>query len=190
MATVLTTEQREHLHRRLDEILDRLPAELKDLEEAEQQIEEGLRRLGEATMQAWAESTAPVAGNDHCLEPADWAEKAFLDYGPLFDALRGRRWVLEPHVLNVRDGKARANLFRVPDGYVIPLVMAAGSQPVTIDMPAAVFPGDPANMRVLVMHLGSTAGTPVPPRVESGRWSLDVPTVRGCALVKIETGPR
>lgn len=141
-------------------------------------------------MQAWAESTAPVAGNDHCLEPADWAEKAFLDYGPLFDALRGRRWVLEPHVLNVRDGKARANLFRVPDGYVIPLVMAAGSQPVTIDMPAAVFPGDPANMRVLVMHPGSTAGTPVPPRVESGRWSLDVPTVRGCALVKIETGPR
>lgn len=89
----------------------------------------------------------------------------------------------------MRDGKVRANIFRVPDGYVIPVVMAAGSQPVTIDMPSAALPGDPANMRVLVMHPESTAGTPAQPRVESGRWSLDVPTVRGCALVKIETPP-
>ncbi|MGQ9823322.1 MAG: hypothetical protein ACUVQK_15830 [Thermogutta sp.] len=139
-------------------------------------------------MGAWP--TAPLAGNDHCLGPADWAEKAFLDYGPLFDALRGRRWVLEPHALSVRDGKARANIFRVPDGDVIAVVMAEGSQPVTIDMPSAAVPGDAANVRVLVMHPGSTVGTPLQPRVESGRWSLDVPTVRGCALVKIETGPR
>jgi len=65
---VLTAEQREQLHRRLDEILDRLPPELKDLEQAEERIEQGLRGLGEASMQAWAESADKGSSPPPCPE--------------------------------------------------------------------------------------------------------------------------
>ena len=56
MAIVLTTERREQLHRQFDEVLSQLPSNLEELQDAEQQIEDGLRRLAEASMQAWAES--------------------------------------------------------------------------------------------------------------------------------------
>lgn len=56
MASKLTAKQREQLHRRLDELLDRLSPRLANLEEAEEQIKEGLRSLRQAAMEAWAES--------------------------------------------------------------------------------------------------------------------------------------
>ena len=68
MASVLTAEQREQLHRRFDRILDQLPSELKDLGEAEEQIGEGLRSLGEASMQAWAESANTASPPPRCPE--------------------------------------------------------------------------------------------------------------------------
>lgn len=68
MPIVLAAEQREQMHRGLAEILDRLPSELKDLEEAERQIQQGLRRLGEASMQAWAESADK--GSPHQRAPS------------------------------------------------------------------------------------------------------------------------
>ena len=68
MASVLTAEQREQLHRRFDRILDQLPSELKDLGEAEEQIGEGLRSLGEASMQASAESASTASPPPRCPE--------------------------------------------------------------------------------------------------------------------------
>jgi hypothetical protein len=66
MAIVLSAERREQLHQRLDEMLDQLPAELENLEEAEEQIEEGLRRVGEASMQAWADSASTAGRPPQC----------------------------------------------------------------------------------------------------------------------------
>lgn len=56
MGKVLTPEQRAELHRQLDEMLDRLPRELKDADKAEQEIFEGIRRLREASLEALKKS--------------------------------------------------------------------------------------------------------------------------------------
>ncbi|GAB6166372.1 hypothetical protein JCM19992_23720 [Thermostilla marina] len=66
MAIVVDAANREQLHRYLDVMLDRLPSKLRDLEEAEKQIEEGLRELGEATMQAWADSAETSEAPPEC----------------------------------------------------------------------------------------------------------------------------
>ena len=35
--------------------------------------------------------SAPFPGADHTIAPDPWAEKCFLDYGPLLAAIRGRK---------------------------------------------------------------------------------------------------
>ncbi|MFA5817296.1 MAG: alpha-L-fucosidase [Bacteroidales bacterium] len=44
-----------------------------------------------------------------------------LNTTALMAAMRGKKWVLEPHCLDVDNGAAKANLFEVPGGYVIPV---------------------------------------------------------------------
>lgn len=61
MAKVLTAEQREQLHRRLDEMLNRLPPNLRNFEDAEQVIAEGLRGIGNASLQVWTDSSGKDA---------------------------------------------------------------------------------------------------------------------------------
>lgn len=68
MAIVLTAERREQLHRQLDEMLDQLPPKLEALEAAEHQVEAGLRRLGEASMQTWADSASTAGPPPKCPE--------------------------------------------------------------------------------------------------------------------------
>ena len=58
--------------------------------------------------------TAPVPGNDHTVLPDAKLDQLFFDYGPLLDALRGKRWVLLPHVVRVEGDKAMANVFESP----------------------------------------------------------------------------
>ena len=72
MTSILTTGQREQLHRQLDELLDSLPAKLDDLGQAEQELQAGLRRLGAASLQHWADSAStasPVPACSDCGQP-------------------------------------------------------------------------------------------------------------------------
>lgn len=71
MATgmVLRAAKPEQLDWRGDEILDRFPPELKDLEESEEQIKPGLRRLDKASIRALADSAdkgAPPPAEAEC----------------------------------------------------------------------------------------------------------------------------
>jgi len=50
--------------------------------------------------------TVPMVGGDHTILPDPWADQYFLDYGPLFAAIRGKKWELEPHVIAVADHAA------------------------------------------------------------------------------------
>ena len=79
--------------------------------------------------------TAPYPGNNHCIKPGNArAEKYYLDYGPLLDAMRGKKWVLLPHVIEVADQKARANLFSVPGGYVMPVIFGGKEKSVEVTL--------------------------------------------------------
>jgi len=129
--------------------------------------------------------TAPVPGNDHTILPEPWVEKHYLDYGPLLDALRGKQWVLQPHVIEVQDQQAKANLFTVPGGYVIPVTFGGEAPRVRVllrDLPK--LPGQDA-FRAEAIHPGAEQRMPVAIADEGGRLTIDVPLHRGCAMVTL-----
>jgi hypothetical protein len=70
--------------------------------------------------------TAPFPGNDHTIGPDPEVEKRYLEYGAMFNHLRGRTWVLIPNVVEVRDDAALCNLFTVGKKVVVPVVMGKG----------------------------------------------------------------
>lgn len=67
---------------------------------------------------------APHPGNSHpiSLLPDPYVDSLYLAYGPLMNVMKDREWILKPHVINVKNKVAKANLFAVPKGYAIPVV--------------------------------------------------------------------
>lgn len=129
----------------------------------------------------------PFPKANHNTLPNAELESWFLDYGPMLNAIRGKRWVLLPHVLKVESGNALANIFEVDDGYVIPIVFGGVSLSARItlknlpmgDLNAleAIYPGN--NNWVRLMDVDS-----------QGSFSFDVPLHRGCAMVRLTKSPR
>jgi hypothetical protein len=126
--------------------------------------------------------TAPVAGNDHTIRPDSLADKFYTDYAPLMDAMRGRKWVLQPHCIEVKGNDAKVNLFEIPDGFVIPVCFAEkGKKIVEISVrnvkelknvkAEAIYPG------------GKTVSVPV--RYKNETLVLKVPVERGTAMVRL-----
>lgn len=128
--------------------------------------------------------TAPMPGNDHTILPAEDTDRYFLDYGPLLDALRGKRWVLRPHVIAVTGSKAKANLFEVPGGYVVPVTFGEGERATVVLRGLPRLDGQ-EGFRVEVIHPGQTEWKALKAADDGETLSLDVPLVRGCAIVKL-----
>jgi hypothetical protein len=126
---------------------------------------------------------APYPINDHSLTPNAEADKQYLDYGPLLDLMRGKKWVLAPHAVEVAGGGAQANIFQVPGGYVVPVTFGG-------DTPEAVLTirGIKADISTAdVFHPGSASGSPLRFARAGTRLSLTVPLQRGCAMVRLRT---
>ena len=66
----------------------------------------------------------PFPGNNHSIQPNPDVDKWYLEYGPLMIAMKRRKWILEPHVIWVKDDVAKANIFSIPKGLFIPVVYA------------------------------------------------------------------
>ncbi len=126
---------------------------------------------------------APFPGNDHSLLPSAWVDRQYLDYGLLLRLLKGRRWVLEPHCVEVVDERAKVNLFEVPGGWVVPVTFGPKEGTVTVilrNVPGikggldaeAAFPGTEKTENVAL----TTAGDEI---------RMTVGTRRGCAVVRI-----
>ncbi len=127
--------------------------------------------------------TAPVPGNDHTIMPSPEVDRWYFDYGPLFTALRGKKWVLVPHAVTVAGEVAKANLFAVPGGHVVTVTFGGAETGAKVSLRLPVAPGPEPHAEVL--HPGSDAVLPIKClRTESG-WLLDVPLQRGCAVVRI-----
>jgi hypothetical protein len=126
----------------------------------------------------------PFPGNDHSIGPDEWADRQYLDYGPLMRTMKGREWVLTENPVTVDDGTAKANLFKVPDGYIVPVVF--GEKDTAKIKVAVAFAGN--YLKVTVQHPGErTASTIDNAKVIDGKLLLTVPLVRGCAMIKIHT---
>jgi len=110
-------------------------------------------------------------------------DKLYSDYGPLLEVMRGKKWVLAPHVIHVEDGRAKANIFQVSDGYVIPVVFGGESKSVKViicnlegvsdkSVLKAIYPGDEEWTPLKIIKAGSSL-------------ILEVPLQRSCAMVRI-----
>ncbi len=123
---------------------------------------------------------APFPGNDHSIQPDDpGVVTLFMDYGKLFNRMKERRWVLEPHAVSVDDGAAKANIFDTPQGYVIPIVY--GNQPqVRVRVPEWVAPNGKGVCQVV--YPGKD-----PVEMQYSRMGqqlvFDVPLERECAMI-------
>jgi hypothetical protein len=75
---------------------------------------------------------APFPGNDHSILPGKWVNQQYLDYGPLMKLMNNAKWVLKPHVISVKNRRAKANIFKVPQGYVVPVVYGGNASTVQV----------------------------------------------------------
>ncbi len=130
---------------------------------------------------------APFPQNDHCILPSAEGEKTYMDYGPMFTAMRGRKWCLLPGVLQIDQGAAKANLFKVADGYVIPVTLggSAASSNLTLRSIPEIDAGK--KVKCEIIHPGDTEWTECAFRQKDSAITLKIPLNRGCAMVRVMT---
>ena len=124
--------------------------------------------------------TAPYPWNNHCINPEPSANQEFLDYGPLLDAMRGKKWVLAPHAVEVVGDMAKANLFQVSGGYAMSITF--GGKAEFADIVVRNISGLAA-AQCTVLHPDHEAAAPLTGTFKNGTLTLHVPLQRGCAMV-------
>jgi hypothetical protein len=125
----------------------------------------------------------PFPANDHSIQPDPAVDAAYLDYGPLLAALRGKKWVLAPHCIEVDGDRAKANLFEVPGGWVAPVVFGPKDGQVKVLLRNVVGIGD--KLKIEALHPGTERPCPLAAVVKEGVLALRVPLKRGCAMVRL-----
>lgn len=128
--------------------------------------------------------TVPYPWNNHCINPDKTAEQFYLDYGPLLDAMRGKKWVLEPHCVESITPGVQVNLFEVPGGFALPVTFGGSNEAATVRVRHLK---GLARMKCEALCPGSETSTPVRAIMEDGALRLTVPLKRGCAMVKLVT---
>jgi hypothetical protein len=127
---------------------------------------------------------APFPQSDHAVMPSPTADRLYLDYGPMFEAMRGRKWVLLPHAVSVEGGSAKVNLFQVPGGYLIPVMLGGSSVNSTVTVRGlSEFSGKQIHCEVI--HPGETDWKAGEFSKQDNAITLKVPLHRGCALVRL-----
>ena len=87
----------------------------------------------------------PFNRNDHAITRyvAEQGNdtSTFVAFGPLFRAIRGRRWVYTAHAVQVTEGSAAANVFQTPEGLVLCVCLATPGGKLTVSVRGAVAEG-------------------------------------------------
>jgi hypothetical protein len=131
--------------------------------------------------------TAPYPLNNHCIQPSPERDQWYLDYGPLFNLLRGKNWVLEPYCVEVVGDAAKANLFQVTDGWVAPIVFGGTNTMVTLKIRNV--PGLKRNADCEILHPGSNVAVSARVSWTDDGLEVQVPLKRGCAMATL-SAPR
>jgi hypothetical protein len=124
----------------------------------------------------------PYPGNDHSIHPDPEVDQFYLDYGPLMKWMQNRQWVLVPHVISVENNLAKANIFKIPGGYSIPVVYGEGGQ-------VRVKIADVEGLNEQTTSVAYYPGKEIPVELKASKtgnaWYVDVPLERGCAMIKL-----
>lgn len=132
---------------------------------------------------AWP--TCPMPGADHSQGPDPVKEALVADYGPMFDALRGRRWALHARPIAC-DGPAEAavNLFVIPGGYLAVVTGAGDAKEVKVRLPSLPLPEGVDALKAWSIVPGDEWESVAAQR--QGRdWSLALPITRGCGVARL-----
>lgn len=129
--------------------------------------------------------TAPLPGNDHTIRPDPFTDPYYLDYGPLFDALRGRRWVTATHAIEVEGAVAKANVFAIAGGYAAPVTFGGTATSARVRLRNLTWPGPWSAASIDVLVPGRTAPVQVAVTRRGDTLAVDVPLVRGCGLLRL-----
>jgi hypothetical protein len=131
---------------------------------------------------------APFPGNDHSLAPSEFADRIASDYGPLFQLLHCKKWVLLPDLVSLNDAAAKWNLFETKQGLLLVIVFAENPA-LRIRLRDVQRIGLGASSSCQILHPGDCQ----PPQpVTVGRVNNDleisVPLNRGCAALLFTRG--
>ena len=126
--------------------------------------------------------SVPFPKADHNTRPNASLEEWFLNYGSLYNAMRGRKWVLLADIIEVTSRNALANIFEVKSGFVIPVVFGGSATSATIEV--GDLPIDQLHC-VDVLHPGAATAMAITPTSQGDRMLLTVPLVHGCAMVRV-----
>lgn len=125
----------------------------------------------------------PFPGNDHSIQPDPVADQAYLDYGPLMKQMKYRKWVLEHNPVTVESGNAKANIFEVPEGYIIPVVYASGD---VVDIKVSIAKAS-KNWKAKVFYPGQKDPETLAVEKSSAGLKLNVPMRRNCSMVVLQS---
>jgi len=131
---------------------------------------------------------SPFSGNDHSIQPTPWVERQHLDYGPLMKLMRHKQWVLQPHCVETPDANAKANLFRVADGFVVPVVYADDATEVRVKLGRFASVAQTRDLTIRAVQPGVKDPVEVNHRWVGDDLELTVPVHRGCAMVHLRIG--
>lgn len=127
---------------------------------------------------------APFPGNDHALRPSPEVDRHYLDYGPLLDAMRGKKWVLEPHCAATTTPGVKVNLFRVPGGYVLPVTFGDKYKSAVVRVRNV---SGLEKARCDALHPAVATPQPVAAIFKNGVLEIHAILHRGCAVIRIDT---
>jgi ribosomal protein L2 len=98
--------------------------------------------------------------------------------------MKSRQWVLEPHVISVENDLAKANIFKIPDGYSIPVVYGESDR---VRVRLSNIHDLNSQTTCLAYHPGKERPVAVNLSKAGKDWYIDVPLERGCAMIKLTT---
>ena len=125
----------------------------------------------------------PYPENDHGVrwEPAE-GRQPWVDYGLMMAALKGKKWVLEPHCIQVSGDEAQANLFEVEGGWAAPITLGKSDK---VKVQIRNVPFLSGKIKVEVLHPGVKQPLLVQSRIKNEVAEIVVPLIRGCAMIRI-----
>ena len=97
--------------------------------------------------------------------------------------MKGKKWVLEPHCIEVDGREAKVNLFEVPGGWVVPVTFGPKDGTVTVILRNV--PGMKGSLKAEVMYPGTEKTESLTLTSAGGEIRMAVGTRRGCAVVKL-----
>ncbi len=127
--------------------------------------------------------TIPFPGNDHTIQMDGKVEDIYIEYAPLFQAFKGREWVLNAHVIASKD--AKVNLFKVGNRLIAPIVHSKKeSATITLNLGTTEWKGKKVTIKYL--QPGSQNWIFLAEEQLTESTTLKVPLKKGCAMVSIE----